>query len=207
VYELPWMRNQEGVVGHIVGGWELNGIYTIDSGLPLTAIMCTSTSCGGTVNYHGDTSAYNSSLANGGVTNDSAGLGIIGTSSAASLRPTQVLNPNSGYGLMQLKTRTNWFNPTAFIAQPPSAYTVGNERRGVIEGPGFNRLDVGVFRNFRLWHETNFQFRAEGFNVINHTNWASVNTTATSSNGSLSFGQVTATRDPRILQMGGKLTF
>ena len=203
VYELPWMRSQEGLVGHVVGGWELNGIYTIDSGLPLTATM----SGGGTINYHGDTSAYNSTLTNGGLTNDSAGLGILGNS-AASLRPTQVLNPNSSYGLMQLKTRTNWFNPTAFIAPPPSAYTVGNERRGVIQGPGFNRLDVGVFRNFRLWHESSFQFRAEGFNVINHTNWATVNTTATSSSSSNEgFGQITATRDPRILQMGGKLTF
>jgi hypothetical protein len=118
-----------------------------------------------------------------------------------------VLNPNSGYGQVQLHTRTNWFNPTAFIAQPPSAYTVGNERRGVIQGPGFNKLDVGIFRNFRLWRESSFQFRAEGYNVLNHTNWATVTTSAASGANNSAFGQVTAARDPRILQVGGKFQF
>ncbi len=202
VWELPWMRAQKGLVGHVVGGWELSGILAVNSGLPLTATM----SGGSNIQYHGVTSAYNSTLVNGGLANDSAGLGILGTS-AASLRPTQVLNPNSGYGLVQLHQRLNWFNPTAFIAQPPSALTVGNERRGVIQGPGFSKVDIGVFRNFRLWRESVFTLRGEAYNVLNHTNWLAVNTSATSSTSGAAFGQVTSSRDPRILQVGGKLQF
>jgi hypothetical protein len=202
VWDLPWKRDQRGVVGHIIGGWELSGIYTANSGLPLTATM----SGGSNIQYHGDVSSYNSTLTNGGLVSDSAGLGIIGNS-AASLRPTQVLNPNSGYGLMPLHTRLNWFNPTAFIAQPPTTYTVGNERRSVIEGPGYNRLDIGVFRSFRVWRESQFTLRGEAYNILNHTNWASVNTSATSSTANAAFGQVTAARDPRILQVGGKFSF
>jgi hypothetical protein len=60
-----------------------------------------------------------------------------------------------------------------------------------------------VFRDFKLYHGTGFTLRGEGFNIMNHTNWGTVGTTSTSS----TFGQVTATRDPRILQVGGKLNF
>jgi hypothetical protein len=198
VWELPWMKNQEGIVGRILGGWELSGLYAVNSGLPLTVTMA---SGGGTVNYGGLTSVYNGQT-NGGVANDAGGLGLIGAS-AASMRPDQVLNPNAGYGQTSLKKRLHWFNQTAFLAPPPSSYRVGNEKRGVVNGPGFNRIDMGIFRNFKLYRESVFQLRGEAFNVLNHTNWGTIGTGATVS----TFGQVTATRDPRILQVAGKISF
>jgi hypothetical protein len=115
-----------------------------------------------------------------------------------------IANPNNGNGQFQIHTRLNWFNRTAFSAPPANSFRVGNERRGVIEGPGFNRLDLGLFRNFKIYERVVFQLRGEGFNVLNHTNWQAVGTTATTSS---SFGQVTSTRDPRILQVAGKITF
>ena len=197
IWDVPWKRNQEGIVGRIVGGWEMSGLYVVNSGLPLTATM----SGGGTVIYGGLTSIYNGQ-ANGGVANDSAGLGVLGPSAAA-LRPNQVLNPNDGYGQVQLRTRQHWFNQTAFVAPSAASFQVGNEQRGVITGPGFNRLDVGLFRNFKLYRGSIFQLRGEGFNVMNHTNWGNPGTNATSS----TFGTITTTRDPRILQVGGKINF
>jgi hypothetical protein len=194
-------------MGRIVGGWELSGIYAGNTGLPLTATMSASASTA--INYSGLTSIYNGQT-NGGVPSDAAGLGILGPS-LASLRPNQVLNPSSGYGQVTLKTRSlfssgiplHWFNQTAFVAPSASSFQVGNERRGVMDGPGFNRLDVGIFRNFRIVRGYTFTLRGEGFNVLNHTNWGTVGTSATSS----TFGQVTATRDPRILQVAGKINF
>ncbi len=197
IFELPWYRDQDGVVGKILGGWELSGLYTVNTGLPLTITM----SSGGTINYQGLTSTF-SGQTNGGVANDSAGLGILGPS-AASMRPNVVLNPSNGYGQVALKTRNNWFNATAFQAPSPTSFQVGNEKRGIVDGPGYNRLDAGFFRNFKLYHDVVLQFRAEGFNVLNHTNWGTVGTTATSS----TFGKITATRDPRILQLAGKISF
>ena len=198
VWELPWMKEQKDLMGRIIGGWELSGIYAGNSGLPLTATM----TAGGTVNYGGLT--YNGAT-NGGVVTDAAGLGIIGPS-LASLRPNQVLDPKQGYGQVNLKSYGPagfWFNPTAFAAPPAASFQVGNERRGVVDGPGFNRFDVGIFRNFNLVHGITFTLRGEGFNVLNHVNWGSVGTSATSS----TFGRVTSTRDPRILQVAGKLNF
>ena len=110
-----------------------------------------------------------------------------------------------GYG-QQIHTRQNWFYRPAFVAPAPGSLQVGNEKRGVIEGPGFNRLDVGLFRNFRIFENLTFQLRGEAFNVANHTNWQTVNTTATST-ATFPFGSVSETRDPRILQVAGKITF
>jgi len=197
VWELPWYREQQGIVGKVAGGWEMSGAYIVNSGLPLTATM----SGGGTVNYGGLTSIYNGQT-NGGLASDAAGLGILGPS-AASLRPNMVLNPSAGYGQVQLRKRLHWFNQTAFIAPSPSSFQVGNEKRNPMVGPGFNRMDVGLFRNFKIYRSVTFQLRGEGFNIMNHTNWGTVGTTSTSS----TFGTVTATRDPRILQVAGKINF
>ena len=208
VWELPWYREQRGLIGHAVGGWELSGIYAINSGLPLT--VTESASATGVINYSSgsgasvgaQTSVLNPSDVNGGSVSDAAGLGILGPS-AAGLRPNQVLNPNNGYG-QPIHTRLNWFYRPAFQAPTAASLAVGNEKRGVIEGPGFNRLDVGIFRNFRILEGLVFQLRGEGFNVANHTNWQGVGTTATTAS---TFGQVTSARDARILQVAGKVTF
>lgn len=197
VWELPWMRDQKGIVGKVLGGWEVSGIYALNSGLPLTVTM----SGGGTINYGGLTSVYNGQ-ANGGLATDAAGLAILGPS-ASSLRPDMVLNPNSGYNQTQLHTRLHWFNQTAFVAPPIASYRVGNEKRGVVNGPGFQRFDFGLFRTFNIWRGSTFTLRGEGFNVFNHTNFVTINTTATSS----TFGQASADRGPRLLQVGGKFNF
>ncbi len=200
VWELPWMKDQKDLMGEILGGWEMTGIFTIDSGLPLTATMA----AGGTVNYGGLTSTYNNTT-NGGPVSDAAGLGIL-QGSMARLRPNVVLNPNQGYGQVNLRTSGPggfWFNPTAFVAPSPTGFQLGNERPGAIIGPGIDKMDFGLFKTFRVYHATTFTLRGEAFNVLNHVNWGSIDTVATDSQ----FGRVTSTRDPRILQVAGKINF
>ena len=77
-------------------------------------------------------------------------------------------------------------------------------KRGTIQGPGFNRLDVSVHRNFRIYERLNFQLRIEAFNALNHTN---VQTVTTSSAGGGTFGEVTGYRDARIVQFAGRFDF
>jgi hypothetical protein len=36
VWELPWFRDQQGLKGHLIGGWEISAIYAANAGLPLT---------------------------------------------------------------------------------------------------------------------------------------------------------------------------
>ncbi|MBO0857961.1 MAG: hypothetical protein J2P21_05800, partial [Chloracidobacterium sp.] len=79
----------------------------------------------------------------------------------------------------------------------------GDAGRGVVLGPGYGRWDLTLARNIKLHEDTKLQFRAEMYNIFNHTNPLSVNTSLTST----LFGQVTSTRDPRLIQLGLKLYF
>jgi hypothetical protein len=72
-----------------------------------------------------------------------------------------------------------------------------------VRGPGYSRVDLSLFKNTRLTERVNLQFRAETFNLLNHTNFDAVNTVF----GTSSFGKVTSTRDPRLIQFGLKLLF
>jgi hypothetical protein len=205
VLEEPFFRDQKGLEGRVLGGWELSAIYSADTGLPLTV----SASGGSQINYAlpgGVASVYNNAT-NGGTATDNAGLSVLGNTQAG-LRPNQIGNPNTGNGVKihnkNYETSSSpWFYTGAFAAPSPTSIVPGNEKRGVVEGPGFTRLDLGVFRNFRIYEGLNFQFRAEAFNMPNHTNVQSIGTTSTSS----TFGQVTGYRDARILQFAGKFNF
>ncbi len=204
VYELPWYREQKNLVGRLVGGWELSGIYAIDSGLPLT--ISASSAYSPSYNLPGSGVNILNGRTNTGYETDNAGLSVLGNTNAG-LRPNQIGDPNSGDGMkIHNKTYENalWFNTGAFAAPSPSSNIPGTAKRGTIQGPGFNRADVGIFRNFRIYNRLAFQFRAEAFNAANHTN---VNSVSTAIGSATTFGQVTGYRDARILQFAGKFSF
>jgi len=96
----------------------------------------------------------------------------------------------------------------AFTVNP--AGTFGNTQKGEFVGPDYYDWDVSLIRTIPLYERLNMQFRAEYFNVLNHTNLGDPNTSA----GSSSFGQITGTAsvtgtagDPRIAQLSLKLQF
>jgi hypothetical protein len=180
IYELPWMRNQQGVIGHLLGGWEVSGILYIYSGLPLTVTT--------------------SGL-------DPGGQGYNISTSSASGRPDLIGNPNGPKGT-DFQSGPLWLSTAAFAPVCPTtgACTTsrpGTSGRGVLYGPGFWRTDFSVFKNIRITEQFRFQFRAETYNLFNHTNPSTVNTTQTSA----TFGRITGYRDPREMQFGFKLSF
>ena len=203
VLEEPWFREQKDLKGRILGGWELSGIYAVDSGLPLTATA----SAGYSPSYNlpnGATSVYNNRTSTGYIT-DNAGVGVLGATSAG-LRVNMIGNPQSGNGvpIHNKGYHQLWFYTGAFAAPSPSSTVPATEKRGTIQGPGFQRLDLGIYRNFRIWERLDFQFRMEALNAANHTNVQSISTAAGSAS---TFGEVTGYRDARIMQFAGKFTF
>ena len=170
------MKSQQGLVGHVLGGWEISGITTAQAGTPLTVTGFKGTS----VDYIGTGNPFS-----GGTLN--------------AQRPDQIGDANAGAP----HTFTQWFNTAAFADVPAGQLRAGTERRGAVRGPGFQRWDVSLFKNMKFSERFSGQFRAEAFNVFNHTQWSGI-TTAMSST---LFGQVTSTRDPRIMQLGLKLNF
>ncbi|HXF12389.1 MAG TPA: carboxypeptidase regulatory-like domain-containing protein [Terriglobales bacterium] len=175
IYDLPFFRSQQGFAGHVLGGWELSGIGYLWSGLPLTAT-------------------------NSSPSRDPAGLGLLDAFSFAGRRPDQVGDANVGAP----HTVNQWFNTAAFLkAYPAGQLTPGNARRGSIIGPGQERWDASLFKNTKLSERFGLQFRAEAFNVLNHTNFDSISTSRSSS----LFGRVLTARDNRVMQLGLKLNF
>jgi hypothetical protein len=104
-------------------------------------------------------------------------------------------------------TANEWFNPNAFSLPTPGTY--GNLGRGVYSGPGLADVDFSIFKNTVLTERTKLQFRAELFNVLNHTNLDTPNAVVFSSGAiSPSAGLITATATTsRQIQFGLKLIF
>lgn len=67
-----------------------------------------------------------------------------------------------------------YFNPLAFTVPQPGTY--GNIGRNTLTGPGLSELDMSLKKNFAVTGKLNAQFRAEFFNILNHTNFGTPNT-------------------------------
>jgi hypothetical protein len=92
--------------------------------------------------------------------------------------------------------------PGAFAL--PATGTFGNIGKGSLRGPHLVNWDTGLFKEFPLSAERlRLQFRAEFFNVLNHTNFNNPKN-GFSSGG---FGSITGASDPRIGQLALKLLF
>jgi hypothetical protein len=71
-------------------------------------------------------------------------------------------------------THEQWadgFNlPDSFFSAPCLG-CVGNLGRNTFVGPGYLNLDTSLFKNIRVSDRFRLQFRAEAFNILNHTNF------------------------------------
>jgi hypothetical protein len=182
VYALPFWYEQHGVVGHILGGWEISGLGYFNTGLPLNVTT--------------------SGL-------DPAGVGVVFSSSVSSGRPDRVGDPNAGTPGNPIHTRRHWFNVNAFAPVPAGQVRGGNAQRNVVQGPGWWRVDTGLFKNLNITESLHLQLRGEAFNLFNHTNPDAISTSGliTASGYSASAGNITSYRDKRILQLGAKFIF
>ena len=111
-------------------------------------------------------------------------------------RPNLVGNPE-----LQNPTTDQWFNTAAFAFSAPG--TFGNAGRNILEGPGFQNVNMSLLKNTRFNERFNLQFRAEAFNLFNHPNFNLPDNFL----GSPTFGRITSARDPRHIQFGLKLLF
>lgn len=149
VYPLPFLKNSHSAAAYALGGWELSGIYTWNTGLPAQITSSTGLDAGGL-----------------GAANNASSL--------AGYRPDVVGDPNSG---SNIRTLSQWFNTAAFAEVPPGANRPGNSGRYIIETPGISRWDFSLFKQFHLKERVNLQVRGETFNVLNHTNFNAPTTT------------------------------
>ena len=94
-----------------------------------------------------------------------------------------------------------YFLPDAFAAQPLG--TFGDANRRFFHGPGIFNTDFALLKSTAITEKTAVEFRAEFFNIFNHTQFLNPSGNFSSS----LFGVVTSARDPRIGQMSLKFVF
>ena len=171
--------------------------HSILGGWQYSGIMSLSTGTPYSVVFPGD----NAGVANG-----------VGSGS----RPDVVGDPFSGIVQSPLDGYGPLFgNPGAFA--PPRGLTFGDAGRNQMRNPRRTNFDMALFKHFAITERVGFEFRAEAFNVFNHTQWLGIAGDAGSAGGTgnntyssdptSGFLRVSDTHNPRILQLGAKFIF
>lgn len=184
IYDAPWFREQRGVVGHLLGGWQLNGTYIVTSG----AVFTPGQNGNGTI---GLGNAYLTAGDRPFLTNPNVDRRQVGIT-ALDLRwlfPTAPLPPSPGgstaiqptdlllYSLTQFQATGAVVPVTAndvkYVFNGPGAAQLfrtpfGSVGRGIERGPMFNQMNLGLFKNIKVWESLSLQLRGEAFNVLNH---------------------------------------
>jgi hypothetical protein len=98
-------------------------------------------------------------------------------------------------------TPNQWFNTTAFAM--PAFGTFGNAGRNILEGPGYQNVNLALLKRVPLTGRANLQLRAEAFNLLNRVNFDLPDNFF----GSSTFGQILSAGAPRHIQFGARLMF
>ncbi len=184
VYELPKLHNGNVVLKQVVNGWRTSGLIQHHSGDSLTV-------------YTGS---------------DNSGTGLSQDRGQRDFTQSAYINEglNTGGNCATLNAaKTNycrtWLNTSAFsIPVNTGAGTgFGNVIKGSLRGPGYTNWDATVIRTFAVYRDVKIDFRAEYFDLLNHTELSNPNVNVTSA----SFGTITGAGGPRIGEFALKVLF
>ncbi len=141
VVELPFMREQKGVIGHIVGGWQVSGFLTFQSGAPFSALD------GGDPGFR---------------------LSGIDTLVGNSIRAH--LNTNLDLSRMSVEEIWNAGGRNLF-SRVTAESPLGNSGRNILRNDGIANIDLGINKNFRIMEGHRMQFRTEFYDLTNTRNF------------------------------------
>jgi hypothetical protein len=135
-------------------------------------------------------------------------VGLSSTYAGLANRPNQIapLVRNSGSGKRALG-QPGLYSFASFA--PPSFGTFGNSEPGVLRGPKEVSFAAAVNKDFPITERARIQIRAEAFNVFNHPNINSINSTyyLSTATDTSSFGNATSAGDMRQMEFSARVTF
>jgi hypothetical protein len=140
----------------ILDGWQLSGITEFDAGAPLFTLPSSFAGY-----YNISMTGVGGELSTGqlALSGQNGGRYVLGTPDETPV-PTLVCDPTTGLAPHQL------FNASCF--QSPTVGVNGTYRIPYIHGPMFLNNNLALFKNFKIGESKKLQFRAEGFNILNH---------------------------------------
>ncbi|HTS35322.1 MAG TPA: carboxypeptidase regulatory-like domain-containing protein [Candidatus Solibacter sp.] len=174
-YDIPFRG--KGLSRVVLGGWQYAGIMTSQSGTPFSVVN----------GVYGDSA---------GVADGTTGIGsyadIIGDPHADIKACPALAEGTKGVAL---------FNCVAY--EQTQGLTFGDSGRNSINNPWRTNFDMSIYKVFKPKENINVQFRAEAFNVFNHTEWNGVNPYVSTDN----FLYSTGAHMPRVLQFALRITY
>lgn len=152
VYELPWFRDQKGMTGLVLGGWQLNSQFSLQSGSPFTALNGS------------DPAATLASIS-----------ALVGNAIRPNLNTDLDLSSMSVEEILQAGGRS-LFRPIT------AAQRIGNAGRNILRSDGINNIDFGILKNTRIGENQRLQLRADFFNATNSRDFGIPESRVTSTN-------------------------
>lgn len=194
-WDLPFDHWWKSGPRRLTGGWSLYPIISYRSGFPLDVFAGGSRSR----TRPGPSAAGDPNLVR---------ANLIGSLSLFDPRLPQTFNSRAG---------NYYFNPTIFAGiaalggstctpcvTNPALRTYGNFPRNAFRGPSRTNFDLEMSKMTSLWGEkAKLEFKAEFFNIFNTVQFRDPSTSITSG----TFGQISTTYDPRIIQFGLKFHY
>lgn len=189
IWELPYQHGagSHAILRKLTEGWQLNSIVSFQSGFPFKLFQ------------NNDSSQQANFL-----------------DRPDQLGPIQVFNdprnvhtfgPDAdgihGSCLPDTATGNFFFNPTNLDCASVPLFTFGTLGRNALRGPGINNWDLSIFKNTYITESKWVQFHAEFFNAWNRAQFLNPDPNGFSG----TFGQITSTRPPRLIQFALKLNF
>ncbi|HZT78391.1 MAG TPA: TonB-dependent receptor [Vicinamibacterales bacterium] len=125
-----------------------------------------------------------------GITNDFSG--------ANNYRPNVTCDP-----VAASPTTTQWFNPSCVVVPTDPSQPFGNAPRNSVRGPNYWTFDLAIAKQVALTATSHVELRLEAFNLFNRANFVAPNGNRSSGG----FGSITATYDPRQMQLAAKVVW
>ncbi|MBZ5523519.1 MAG: TonB-dependent receptor, partial [Acidobacteriia bacterium] len=234
--EVPWHKDQKGLVGHVFGGWSLSGNYIWSSGQRFTPSQIFITQVTGAARNYYDSAffgAFNGGaetarpfLGNPGAPITAVGIlasdacDFFGACVTAGTNPNQLLSfnalnqtPFTAAAFNEVKVTKN---DVRFIANGAASQALfgtpfGNVARNSVQDAPSNIASASIIKRVKLSERMSFEFHATALNVFNHFNFQSIDPFLEDSGlntAGTGFGdpKVTGAVGRRIL-IGGKFNF
>jgi hypothetical protein len=188
-WDLP-IQHYDGLKGKVLNGWSLSGITTFQTGFPIRITSAADNELMYSFDFE--------------LPGEPAQIGPFRT-----LKPQNngnyFFDPNSFTENASDSSKPLCSDTPSFGCYQPSLFgTLGTARRTICCGPHISQTDFAILKTIQLSEARHVDFRAEFFNLFNHTQF--FNPDGNTSDGS-QFGQVTQTKDPRLVQFALKFFF
>ena len=203
-WELPF-RKLTTRAAWLTKGWTLYPIVSYRTGFPLD-VMAFSPGTASSIDSPGPSGAGDIQVVRADLVAPVQYYGAnvyrtVNSNSAGAQSGNYWFNPNSFSNAREvaLNQEAMSVNPATLLGQ----FTYGSLGRNALRGPGAFNTDLSLSKIFRVGEKAGLELRADAFNLFNAVEFSNPDTNI----GDPSFGQISNTADPRIMQLALHLKF